>query len=169
MARAETAALTAAVDPANRRRGVLMAARYCLRAARRAQLDAFRRWPDDDPVTRHVLPWNTLSDDTSRHRSRSLSRRRRNARRRLPIGSRPRIVLTALGSGNTNPTVVDAVQRTCPGRSHRGGLDRVPEGPLDRLLCAEAAVDDDLQTAGAIPRLTPCVPRKPGVPHRSNW
>jgi L-asparaginase len=143
-----TAAITAAVDPANRRRGVLIAFGGALLPA----LDAFRRWPDDDPVTRHVLPWNTLSgirvdivalypgaDGT--HIDASVSAHAHG------------IVLTALGSGNTNPTVVDAVRRACQAGVVVVVSSRVPEGPLTASYGGGGG-GHDLRVAGAIPAHT---------------
>ena len=132
-----TAALTAAVDPANRRRGVLIAFGGALLPARgtykaHTQLDAFRRWPDDDPVTRHVLPWNTLSD--IRVGRRSLSRRRRHTHRRLRIGSRPRHRVNGIGLRQHQPDRRGRCSTRKPGRSHRGRLKPSAAGPLDRLL-----------------------------------
>jgi len=153
-----TAALTAAVDPANRRRGVLIAFGGALLPARGTykahtrELDAFRRWPDDDPVTRHVLPWNTLSDTRvdvvalypgadGTHIDASVSAHAHG------------IVLTALGSGNTNPTVVDAVRRACQAGVVVVVSSRVPEGPLTASYGGGGG-GHDLQTAGAIPAHT---------------
>jgi L-asparaginase len=153
-----TAALTAAVDPANRRRGVLIAFGGALLPARGTykahtrELDAFRRWPDDDPVTRHVLPWNTLSDTRvdivalypgadGTHIDASVSAHAHG------------IVLTALGSGNTNPTVVDAVRRACQAGVVVVVSSRVPEGSLTASYGGGGG-GHDLQTAGAIPAHT---------------
>jgi len=59
-------------------------------------------------------------------------------------------VLTALGSGNTNPTVVDAVRRACQAGVVVVVSSRVPEGPLTASYGGGGG-GHDLQTAGAIP------------------
>ncbi|HET7666008.1 MAG TPA: asparaginase [Mycobacterium sp.] len=150
-----TAALSAAVDPANRGRGVLIAFGGALLSARGTykahtrNLDAFRRWPDDDPVTRHVLPWNRLSDirvdivalypgADGTHVEASKSAHAHG------------IVLTAMGSGNTNPAVVNAVRRACQAGVVVVVSSRVPEGRLTASYGGGGG-GHDLRKAGAIP------------------